>query len=487
MAWLLAWLGLAGVEPLQVWAGLVILGFPLLTFLAWEAARRFAETRPQVAGWLRVVQVLLLPVLALWVILRRIAPLPQEGLVGQVADTLVAGVLIYVVLGFVQLLLFANRERAARAPKLLIDLGRLVLVAFGVALVISDVWDVDLGGLVTALGVGSVVIGLALQGVVGGIVHGVILLSGRHFAIGDVLKVGDTMGRVAQIDWLAVTLDTPGNRVVIPSGDLAQKSFTVIGPHDNPRRVDVLLELGFAYPPERVRQALLHAAMAVPQRDPTVEPGCRITGYTERGLRYQVTLALTAPLTAIAAQDELFSRFWYVAQREGIGLAPEPAPEASPRAEPGGTIEERRRMLERNGALGMAELPLPELAALAHYERWRPGEPLVATGKVPGAIYALVEGELVITAEIGEARVSVQRLGPGDLFAARTAFRGDPSPTRVEAVGEVAVLSLPILALQPLLGRSPALARRVEMALEAHEEALEKLMRPAKARPVRAA
>lgn len=486
MTWLLRLLGLDGTEPLYAWAALVIFGFPLLSFLTWEAARRLAESRSAGAGWLRVVQAVLLPVLALWIILRRLAPLPQDGLVAQVIDTLVSGLLIYVALGFVQLLLLANRDLAGRAPKLLIDLGRLVLVAFGVALVISEIWDVDLASLVTALGVGSVVLGLALQGVVGGMVHGVILLSGRHFAIGDVLKVGDTMGKVAQIDWLAVTLDTPGSRVVIPSGDLAQKSFTVVGPQDNPRRAEVTLELGFAHPPEQVRRALLHAARMVPQRDPRKEPLCRIVGYTERGLQYRVILPIAAPLTAAAAQDELLSRFWYVAQREGIGLAPEPAPEAPARPAAGETPEARQALLARNGALSMPGLPLAELAAIARYERWRPGEPLVAAGRVPGAVYALAEGELAISAEIAGAHVAVQRLSPGDLFATRTAFRGDPSPTRVEAVGEVAVLALPILGLQPLLGRNPALARTVEMALEAHEEALEKLLRPGKGR-VRAA
>lgn len=482
MPWLLGHLGLGGVDPLLAWSGLVILGFPLLTFLAWEASRRLAEAHPEAASWLGLVQRVLLPVLAAWVILRRIADIAPDGWVAPVLDTLVAGVLIYVALGMVQLLLLANRDFASRAPKLLIDLCRLMLAAFGVALVISDVWDVDLAGLVTALGVGSVVIGLALQGVVGGIVHGVILVSGRHFAIGDVLRVGEATGRVVQIDWLAVTLESDGQRVVIPSGDLAQKSFTVLGPAGNPRRAEVTLEIGYTHPPERVRAALLHAALRVPQRDPARTPVCRITGYGERGLRYAVTLPLAAPLTAGSAQDELLSRFWYLAQREGIGLTPE-APEPRPaEALPGATAEARAAMLARNGALGMPGLPLAELAGIARYARYRPGEALVEAGEVPTAIFAVEQGEIAVTTPVAGTALAVQRLAPGDLFAARAAFRGDRSGLRAEAVGEVAVLALPVLALQPLLGRNPALARIVEMTLEAGEEAEAKVLRPARGR-----
>ncbi len=56
-------------------------------------------------------------------------------------------------------------------------------------------WSVDVGGLFAALGVGSIVIGLALQNAVGGIVSGLLLLSEQPFQVGDWLLVNGTKGR----------------------------------------------------------------------------------------------------------------------------------------------------------------------------------------------------------------------------------------------------------------------------------------------------
>jgi hypothetical protein len=46
-----------------------------------------------------------------------------------------------------------------RYPKLLVDILRLILVLVGACFVISGVWDKDLGGLLTAVGVSSIVLG----------------------------------------------------------------------------------------------------------------------------------------------------------------------------------------------------------------------------------------------------------------------------------------------------------------------------------------
>ena len=62
------------------------------------------------------------------------------------------------------------------APVLRLDVSQLVdlfsmflLVLIGSAIVLSSVWGADLGGFLTALGVGSLVLGLALQDSLGNI------------------------------------------------------------------------------------------------------------------------------------------------------------------------------------------------------------------------------------------------------------------------------------------------------------------------------
>ena len=47
------------------------------------------------------------------------------------------------------------------------------------------IWGADIGGLFTALGIGSIVIGLALQNAVGSVLSGLFLLFEQPFEIGD--------------------------------------------------------------------------------------------------------------------------------------------------------------------------------------------------------------------------------------------------------------------------------------------------------------
>ncbi len=461
--------------PLELALGVVLLGVPLLTFLLIEGERALAPGRPEAAGFLRFLYSLLLPVVAVWITLRWIAGFETETLTMRLAYTALAIALVYAGLAAVQLLLRAFTGVAQRAPKLLIDLGRLLLVAFGAAIVVSEVWGVDLGRLVAALGVGSIVLGLALQNVVGGLVGGVLLLSFRPFKIGDVVRLGDRIARVVQLDWRMVTLEARGEKILVPSGDLSGKAITIIAPQGSPRVAEVTLAIGYRHSPEWVTAALLEAARDMPQLTAPDAAGCCVTAYEDATIRYLVTLPLADPLDLDAARHALLSRFWYVAQRRGIvlGRAADTAPPPDAQA----ALRERAALLAQSGVFARSGVPLEQIAAEAKLERYRPGEAVVAQGRRGIALLVLVAGQATVTVELRGERLVIEHLEPGDLYATRATFRADPSPVRVEALGELSVLALPLQAVQALLAASPVLARDIESVLEARTEALSKVVR----------
>ena len=65
----------------------------------------------------------------------------------------------------------------------------------------SFVWGADIGGLFTALGIGSIVIGFALQNAVGSVVSGLFLLFEQPFEIGDYLRTseGPVLGKRVEL------------------------------------------------------------------------------------------------------------------------------------------------------------------------------------------------------------------------------------------------------------------------------------------------
>jgi small-conductance mechanosensitive channel len=460
------------------YAALLIFGVPLVTFLLAELSRVCRESRPELAGFLRQIQNLAIPALAVFVLLRYLAELPEDSLWLRLSDTALALVGVYVALGGLQLLLYSLGAIATKVPKLAIDLVRLSLVALGAAVVISRVWDADLGKLVAALGVGSVVLGLALQNVIGNIVGGVFLASFRPFAIGDVIKLGDRLARVEQLDWRVVTLRVQGEKILTPTAELNGKTVSIVGPAGNPRVFEVTLDVSVQYPPEQVKAALLEAARDIPQ---LTEPGaasCFITQIEGGMIRYLIALPLSAPLIAGGARSELISRFWYVAQRRGIALGPYDAALATPpHPDAPEQVAARLQMLGSASGFLRPGLPLQELAQVARVQLYRPGDQLIAPGVRPPAALLILEGQVVVSYGSGSAAVTLERLGAGDLYATRSMLRNEASLVHVQASSEVRALAIPVTPLQKELAHSPLLARDIETVLEARGQAQEKLAR----------
>ena len=115
--------------------------------------------------------------------LRTVAGLEPGHIAIKLTDTLVGITWINAIVSFFNALIFTEGEDSTNRniPKLFLDLLRLFLVALGAAFVISFVWDVNLGAMLTALGVGSVVLGLALQDTLGSLFTGLAMLSGAKF------------------------------------------------------------------------------------------------------------------------------------------------------------------------------------------------------------------------------------------------------------------------------------------------------------------
>ena len=100
----------------------------------------------------------------------------------------------------------------SRLPGIFIDLGRLILIIIGIGLLLSWVWGANIGGLITAVGVTSIVIGLAVQNAVGPVISGLLLLFEQPFKIGDYLDTKFGKGLVAEVNWRGTSIPKTASR-----------------------------------------------------------------------------------------------------------------------------------------------------------------------------------------------------------------------------------------------------------------------------------
>jgi len=250
---------------LPVWPFISILGYPALTIVVLELARRLALRAPFVSGILRQVAYVLLPTGGIWLILRVLAELPADDWAVRTAETAFALTGLYLLLRVAQALLMSLVDEQMRAPKLLLDILRIGLSLVWGSVVVSRIWNVNLGSLLAAMGVGSIALAFALQEFLGNLLSGLGLLSAHKFSIGDWIMLDGKAAEVVEMDWRTVTLVTAGgNRVVVANSTLAKGNLTIAARAREKASATVPLALGVDIPPEQVRDAVIEAGRAMP-------------------------------------------------------------------------------------------------------------------------------------------------------------------------------------------------------------------------------
>jgi len=128
------------------------------------------------------------------------------------------------------------------------------------------VFGVETTSFAAVVGAAGLAIGLAFQGSLSNLAAGVMMLIFRPLKVGDVVKVGGHVGKVAAIDLFTTLVDTPDNRrIVFPNGSVFGSTIENITFHPT-RRVDVSVGVEYGGDLDRTREVLTQAANAVPGR-----------------------------------------------------------------------------------------------------------------------------------------------------------------------------------------------------------------------------
>ncbi|MGB7564050.1 MAG: mechanosensitive ion channel domain-containing protein, partial [Prochlorococcaceae cyanobacterium] len=248
-----------------MWGISLAIGFPLLTIVLGEVIHRLKRRGLAIASTVRLVRDVLLPILVLLVFLQHLLMVDPGSRLFRTVETVFWVCVIHAALSLLNVILFEQAEAdtwRSRVPKLLIDLARLFLILLGTAFVLATVWNADLAGLVTALGVSSIVIGLALQDTLGSVMSGIALLFERPFTVGDWLEVGGVVGQVIDINWRAVRLLTLEQEMVVIPHKLISSEIIRNFTKPNPIHAE-RIQIGFSYndPPNLARQVLKSTAL----------------------------------------------------------------------------------------------------------------------------------------------------------------------------------------------------------------------------------
>lgn len=448
---------------LPYWLFPLILGYPVLVIAILEGARRLTIGAPFASNILRQVAFVLLPTAALWLVLRGLAELPPYHVVVRMAETFFALTALYLLLRIAQAALMSLVDESARAPKLLLDVLRIGLSVAGGCVVISNIWDVNLGSLLAAMGVGSIALAFALQEFLGNLLSGLALLSAHKFGIGDWILVDSKPAKVIEMDWRTVTLETAGgDTVVVANSTLAKGNLTITSRAKERASIAVPLAIGVEIPPEKVRETVLEAGKAMPNMDKPDAVQCLVTAIGRHTIKYNVVLSVDNPGILSKPRDDFLSRFWYAAQRRGLRVDSSPVPDAAMRLQ----------MLEEKGAFHRDADVISPLAQASEFRRYRRGDLLLAVGEGANNAFFVSSGRLAVAVLKAEGESRIETVEEGQLLVLQEMLAGGVSPVKVTADQDSDILAIAASALVNAMDSNRAVARDIRAVTEARRQAI---------------
>ncbi|HEY5230436.1 MAG TPA: mechanosensitive ion channel domain-containing protein [Galbitalea sp.] len=451
-------------QPWFIPAIVVVVGLPIVMIVLTEVNGAIVRNGAHGSRLVLLLRNFVAPTGALLLLLAQTADVgsPTVNWVRIVA-TLFGFLVILALLGGMNLVIFETAKTGSwrsRVPSIFIEVVRVILIVVCLGLLFSVVWHADVGGLFAALGVGSIVIGLALQNAVGGVISGLLLIAERPVEIDDWIIVGEERGQVVEINWRSVHMVTMDGMQIVPNSVLAASTFMNISKGIYPFYNDIYMQFAIEDPPQEVIDLCVQVAAGLPWIFPTEDA---LITYMGKG-KYEIEIPLTSPEFNGRSIRMFCARLWYAARRAGLHLD----------REWGDPYQTPERLLEAvqtfAGALYLSSSDVEPLSTRVSIERYADGEVIQRPMLVPDAMRYFISGSASLTYPADGGDIVIETLSHASVLGL-TALTRQPAVTTALALTEVEVLKVPVAVLDTLVKTRPDLARDIGVELD-HRHAL---------------
>ena len=366
------------------------------------------------------------------------------------------------------------RRREVPVPKLLSDSSALFLFAIAIIVVVCGVYEVRIPGLLTGSGIVAIILGLALQDLLGNIIGGFAIHFGQPFRVGDWLQVNERRAQVMEINWRSTRLCTPDKVYLdIPNRELVRQ--TIVNYH-YPVPLHALrlsVRVDYAAPPTRVKEVLVHAAANA--KGVLSEPRIRafLKSFNDDHLEYELQFWINDNGIFNEVTDAVRTNIWYGLHRHGIKI-----PLALRTIQIERPARSREREMQTTARNILRQQPLfkslsdPELDALlpyGHITHFGRGEKLIEQGEAGDSMFILVDGEASVVVDRNGFQAHVASLKSGDCFGEMSLLTGEKRSASVIASQDCEVVEIGKAGTARSLKENPELLHKLSDLL-AHRQ-----------------
>jgi|SRR5271157_73465 len=366
-------------------------------------------------------------------------------------------------------------------PQVLRDL--MVAAGYvGVALWLLSRHGVTLSSIVATSAVMTGVIVFSLQDSFSNILGGLVLQIDESFSVGDWVKIDQTAGKVKEITWHHVAIETRNwDTVIIPNSLLIKSQVTVMGQRSGEplqQRRWVYFNVDFRVPPTEVIRVVTEALVTTPVEGSAADPAPNVVlmdfkeSYCLYAARYWLTdLANDDPTDSLVR-----GRIYFALQRASIPLSvPAFTTFVESRDQERAKLHHEHEIAERLSALDLARVELfremndGERRVLAERLRYAPfmkGELITRQGAEAHWLYIITKGsgEVIVSTDAGVHK-TVSILNAGDFFGETSLLTGEPRIASLKALEDSECYRLDRNAFEDILHGRPEIAHYLSALL----------------------
>lgn len=383
---------------------------------------------------------------------------------------------------------YDRRHRPLPIPDLLRDLVLAVLYLVVLFFVLNNILQVNIAPILATSAILTMIVGLALQGVLGNLLSGISLHITKTFSRGDWVGIAGHEGIVLDTNWREMRLlDRQYNIVVVPNTTAAAETITNFSHPDKRTGMVFNLKMGYEAPPDEVIAILLQAARDCPEVLKEPAPQAFLMGYEVFGVSYKLKFWSTDFTRKNIIIGDVARLAWYKLRRRGLGIPVSmsdglraiagpilktPAKEAlgPDETECLRSLFEHLRTGETAGPLLVSDEELKLLASLVRKSNFGLGEVLFRQGDLGTTCFIVVRGRIrgeIAYHENEKTYTSEFTVGRGEIFGEMSLFTGMPRTATGVVIEGAELLEIDAASFAVLLKHNPALAEAIAEVVSA--------------------
>ncbi len=383
---------------------------------------------------------------------------------------------------------FYLSQRGGAAVSLIFrDVASVIAYFLVIVVVLRSTLDINLASLITTSAVLTVIVGLALQDVLGNLFSGLVLELEQPFSPGDWVRVGTFEGTVEQTGWRTTRLRTRVNELVTLPNAMLSKEAVVNYSRPDPLYGDTLrFDAAYEAPPNLVKEVVMGVLETDPDVEATPRADVRLECYRESSIGYAIRYWIEDFRALETIRSRILTNTWYALRRANVRM-PFPARDvfvysSAPTMVSAREVDPVATLRAVSLLAPLSDAALAQLVRQVHRHTFGKGEVVVREGEPGDSFYVIEQGSAEVMLGHDGGMRALGQLNAGDFFGEMSLLAGDPRSATVRAASDLSVLVVDRAAFKEIISADPAILEPLskiatgrQVAQQEHRRSLESL------------